>query len=88
MSGNETVVRIIRLVILVAVAIGVFFAVALGVAFLGHEFLVLTVGEDGIPAIDDTPLMFGLVAAAYLAGGVAGIAVLTLGWIRFIRRRA
>jgi hypothetical protein len=60
----------IRLVALLAAAIGVGTCVALAVALLGHELLVFRFGEDGIAAIDDTPLMFVLVAGAYLAGGL------------------
>jgi hypothetical protein len=60
----------------------------MGAALMAHEFLVLKVGEAGIPAVDGTPLMFGLVAGAYLAGAISGLAVLAYGWTRFIRRRA
>ena len=71
---------------LLAVAILVGSTVAMAVALLGHEFLVFKVGEEGIPAIDDTPLMFAVVAVCYLAGALSGLAVLVLGWTRFVRR--
>ena len=35
--------------------------------------------------IDDTPPMFAAVALAYLAGIVAGLVVLVVGWRRFVR---
>ena len=79
--------RWVPILALVAVAVAVAFAVTMGASLLGHEFLVLTVGEAGIPAIDDTPLMFAVVAVAYLAGGLAGLAVIAFGWTRFLRRR-
>lgn len=88
MTNSDTLVRTIGFVLFVAVAIGVGIAVTMGGALLGHEFLVLNVGEEGIAAIDDTPLMFAVVAGAYLAGAISGLAVLAYGWIRFIRRRA
>lgn len=87
MINDNTLAKTIKIVALVAVAIVVGSAVALGAAWLGHQFLVLTVGEEGIPAIDDTPLMLALVAGAYVAGGLSGPAVVTYGWMHFIRRR-
>lgn len=64
MRTSDTVTRMIRILAVVAAAIVVGIAVTMGVALLGHQFLVFKVGEDGIPAIDDTPLMFALVAGA------------------------
>ena len=88
MMGSQVMAsRAIRFMAIVAVAVGVGIGVAIGFAALGHQLLVATVGVEGIPAIDDTPLMFGLVAAAYLAGGISGLAALVFGWSRFIRRR-
>lgn len=87
MNNVNTLAKTIKSVVLVAVAIVVGGAVAMGAALLGHQFLVLAVGEEGIPAIDDTPLMFALVTGAYVAGGVSGVAVVAYGWMRFIRRR-
>jgi hypothetical protein len=78
----------IRNLALIAVAILAGAAVAMATAVPGHEFLVLTVGEGGIPAIDDTPLMFALVAGAYLAGGISGMTVLVFGWARYVRSRS
>ena len=79
--------RAIRIIAIVAVAIVIGGTVALGAALLGHELLVLKVGEEGIPAIDDTPLMFALVAGSYLAGGLSGLAVIVFGRRRFFGRR-
>jgi len=87
MRTSDMLTRAIRILAIVAVAVVVGGAVTMGAALLGHEFLVLKVGEEGIPAIDDTPLMFALVAGAYLAGGLSGLAVLVFGWRRFFRRR-
>ncbi len=86
-SSQVTGSRAIRFVALVAVAAGVGMAASVGVALLGHQLLVLTVGPEGIPAIDDTPLMLVLVGVAYLAGAISGLAVLAFGWARFIRRK-
>lgn len=86
MMTRETLVRAVRLVILIAVACGVGIAVTMAAALLAHQILVLWVGEAGIPAIDDTPLMFALAAGVYLAGGISGLAALAYGWVRFIRR--
>lgn len=86
MRTNDSRARTIRILALVAVAIVAGIAVTMGAALLGHEYLVLKVGEEGIPALDDTPLMFALVAGAYLAGGISGLAVLAYGWMRLLRR--
>jgi hypothetical protein len=56
-------------------------------ALLGHEVLAAVYGDEGIAAIDDTLPMFVAVGSAYLAGIVAGLAVLVIGWRRFFRRR-
>ena len=84
---KDDVRRLGKFVALVAVAVFVGFVVALGGAMLGHEYLVRTVGEEGIPALDDTPLMAALVGAAYLAGGLAGLVILVAGRARLLRRR-
>jgi hypothetical protein len=81
------VIRAVRVASVIGLAIGAGAAVTMGAALMAHEFLVLKVGEQGIPAVDDTPLMFALVAGAYLAGGISGLAVLAYGWMRFLRRR-
>ncbi len=70
-------------VILVVAAV-ISFAVAMGVAMLGHGVLVRAYGED-LQLIDDTPPMFLAAACAYLAGIVAGFLVLLIGWRRFVR---
>lgn len=88
MRTSDTVASMIRIMAFVAAAITVGIVVTMGAALLAHQVLVLKVGEEGIPAIDDTPLMFALVAGAYFAGGISGAAVLVYGWMRFFRRRA
>lgn len=88
MINGDLLLRTSKAVALIAVALTVAGVVVLGAAWLGHQFLVISVGEEGIPAIDDTPLMFALVAGAYLAGGLSGLAVAAKGWMRFLRRRS
>lgn len=88
MIGHKSFAMTIRVVAIVVVAVAVGTAVAFGAAWLGHQFLVITVGEEGIPSIDDTPLMLALVVGAYLSAGIAGLTVAAYGWRRFVRRRA
>lgn len=82
---SRSLLRIVKLgvVLLVAAAIG--FAVAMGVAMVGHVVLVRLYGED-LFLIDDSPPMFIAVACAYLAGIGAGVLALVIGWRRFVRR--
>ena len=87
MTTNRYLISAIKIVAIVSVAIAVAIAVMIGLALLGRQFLLFMVGEEGIPGIDDTPLMLALVGGTYLSGGIAGIGVLLLGWLRFIRRR-
>ena len=77
-------IRAARFAVVLAVAVLVGVAVSVGSALLGHEILVLLYGED-LNVIDDTPPMFAAVALAYLAGIVAGLVVLVVGWRRFVR---
>jgi hypothetical protein len=69
-------------VLAVAVVVGV--AVAFGSALLGHETLVLVYGGD-LSVIDDTLPMVTAVWTSCLAGIVAGLVVLVVGWRRFVR---
>lgn len=85
MTGDWRI-QVAQVVALVVTAVGIGIGVAVGAALLGHELLVLRYGEDGIVAVDDTPVMFVVVAACYLAGVLSGLAVLVAGWLRFIRR--
>lgn len=77
--------RTLRFVVVLAAALVAGVAVAVGAALLGHEVLVAIYGEDLAP-IDDTLPMLLAVGISYLAGGVAGLVVVVLGWRRFIRR--
>ena len=70
----------------IVIAIGVGLAVAVAAALFGHEVLVAIYGEEGIAAIDDTMPMLVAVSSAYLAGFVAGLAVIVMGWRRVVRR--
>jgi hypothetical protein len=73
-----------KMLALTAIAVGVGVAITIGSAVLGHAFLVMTVGEEGIPAIDDTPLMRALVASSYLAGVASVVLVLAAGLRRSV----
>ena len=75
-----------KFAVLVAVALMVGIAVAVACALLGHQILVLTVGEANIAAIDESLPMYFLVACTYLAAIVAGLLVFVAGWRRFLRR--
>ncbi len=65
---------------------GIGFVAALGVAALGHEILAATFGEEGIRAVDDTPLMFTFVAASYGTWLLVAVVGVVVGWRRFVRR--
>jgi hypothetical protein len=77
-------VRAVRFAAVLGVAVLTGLAVTIAAAFLGHEVLVRIYGEDLAP-IDDTLPMIVAVWTAYLAGAVAGMAVLVQGWRRFVR---
>ena len=80
--------RLLRIGVLGAIAIGVGFGAAMGVAALGHEILAASLGQEGIVAIDDSPLMFTFVAASYATWLIVGLLVFVLGWRRFGRSRS
>lgn len=88
MNDHHMLPRAIKVIGLLTCAVVIAIATTFAAAWLGHQVLVVTVGEEGIPAIDDTPLMFALVSGAYIAGGIAGLAVAAYGWLRFFSRRA
>ena len=81
---SKHLVRAAKLVVVLAAAVVIGVAVAIGSALLGHEVLVLIYGEDLSP-IDDTLPMIATVTLDYLAGIVAGLVVLVVGWRRFVR---
>lgn len=76
-------VAVVAVVLAAAIVVGT--AVAMAVALLGHEVLVLRYGED-LNVIDDTLPMHLAVGTAYLAGAGSGLAVLVLGWRHLVRR--
>ena len=78
-------VQVGKLAIVLAAAVVVAVAIAVACALIGHQVLVGIYGENLAP-IDDTLPMILAVWASYLAGGLAGIAVATIGWRRFVRR--
>lgn len=82
---SSPLARAAKFVVVLAVAVLAGLAVALGWALVGHEVLVFVYGQD-LNRIDDTPPMFVAVASAYLAGIVAGLVALVVGWRRFVRR--
>lgn len=69
-------------VLAIAVLVGV--AAAMGSALLGHEVLVQIYGED-LSVIDDTLPMITAVWGSYLVGVLAGLLVLVVGWRQFVR---
>ena len=77
-------VRITTFAVVLAVAVLVGVAVSVASALLGHEILVLIYGED-LSVIDGTLPIFAAVALSYLAGIVAGLAALVVGWRRLVR---
>lgn len=81
---SRSLLPIAKLGVVLVVAIVLGFAVAIGVALIGHEVLVRVYGED-LSLIDDTPPMFLAVASSYLAGLVSGVLVVLIGWRRFVR---
>ena len=74
-----------KIALLVGLAAAAAVVVTLGLATLAHEVLTRTIGQEAIQASDAGGVAF--IVAAYLAGGIAAIAVFVLGWNRFIRRR-
>lgn len=73
--------------IVLAIAVSAGLLVAVVVAMLLHQVLVLTIGEEGIPYIDGTLTMTALMFADYTIATVAGCAVFAFGWSRFVRPR-
>lgn len=73
-----------RFAVVLAVAVVIGVAVTIGSALLGHEILVRLYGED-LSVIDDTLPMITTVWGSYLAGIVAGLVILVVGWRRFVR---
>ena len=78
---------LLRIAVIGALAIALGFTAAIGVAALGHEILAASLGQEGIVAIDDSPLMFTFVAASYATWVIVAIVVFVLGWRRFGRSR-
>jgi hypothetical protein len=87
MDGRHRLARPVALLVLLAIAVAAGFLVLFVAAQLIHQALVLTVGEEGIPDVDGTFVMTGLLLVTYAIAIVAGLAVFALGWIRVIRRR-
>lgn len=70
-------------VVVLAIAWFVGFAVAVAWAVVGHVILIFLYGDD-LTSIDDTLPMFVAVGAAYLAGIVAGLIAVVVGWRRLV----
>lgn len=81
---TEHLIRAAKFAVVLALAVLVGVAVAVASALLGHEILVLVYGDD-LSVIDDTLPMITAVWTSYLAGIVAGLVVLVVGWRRFVR---
>jgi hypothetical protein len=75
-----------KFVLLAGIAVLVGVAATFACALVGHQVLVLLYGDD-LSVIDDTLPMIAAVWTSYLVGVVVGIAVLVLGWRRFVRGR-
>jgi hypothetical protein len=82
---SQPLVRAMKFVGVLAVAIAVGVAVTIGCAWLSHNVLVLAYGEDLAP-IDDTLPMVVALWTAYLAGILTGLAVVVLGSRRLVLR--
>jgi hypothetical protein len=85
MNGRNALVRGAAFVMLLAVAASAGLVVSVVGALVIHQGLLLTVGEEGIPAIDGSVVMVGLLLADYVIAIVAGFLVFALGWIRVTR---
>jgi hypothetical protein len=87
MKSRRAVARVVAVILAVPVAIAVGIGATLLAAVLGHQALLITIGEEAIPAFDNTIAMRILVLGAYVAGCVAGIGVLIGSWVVVIRPR-
>lgn len=81
---KKHLIRAAKFAVVLGVAVLTGVAVAFASALLGHEILVLLYGDD-LSVIDDTLPMIAAVWTSYLAGIVAGLVVLVVGWGRFVR---
>jgi hypothetical protein len=79
-------VQVGKMAIVLAVAALVSVAVAFACALISHEVLVAIYGEDLSP-IDDTLPMILATWTSYFASGLSAVAVVALGWRRFVWRR-
>jgi hypothetical protein len=79
------VIRVGRLLIVLAAAALVGVAIVFASALVGHELLVRTYGEN-LAYIDDTLPMILAVWTSYLVGGLSAVIVVALGWRRFLQR--
>lgn len=87
MSGRIALARGVVFVVLLVVAASVGLLVAVVGALVIHQGLVLTVGEEGIPALEGSLVWVGLLLADYVIGIVAASALFAFGWIRVTRRK-
>jgi cation transporter-like permease len=86
-DGRRKLPRPVGFLVLLVIAAAAGLLAAFVAAQLIHQVLVLTVGEEGIPDIDGTFIMTGLLLATYAIAIVVGLAIFAFGWIRFIRPR-
>jgi hypothetical protein len=75
-----------KLIIVLGAAALVGVAVAFACALIGNRVLTAIYGENLAP-IDDTLPMILAVWTSYLVAVLSAIAVVVVGWRRFIRRR-
>jgi hypothetical protein len=79
-------VQVVKLIIVLVAAALVGVMVAFACAFIGNRVLTAIYGADLAP-IDDTLPMILAVWTSYLVAVLSAIAVVVVGWRRFVRRR-
>ena len=80
-------IRAFRVAVVLGIAWFIGLAVAVAWATVGHKILVLRYGDD-LNSIDGTLPMLAAVWAAYLAGIVAGLVALVVGWRHLVTGRS
>jgi len=84
-GGRALVAFVAAMLVLVVAALAAGVVATTVSALVGHQLLVVALGEEGIPAFDDTIGMRILVVALYAIGVVVALALFAFGG-RFIWR--
>ena len=87
MTGRPLLIRGAALAVWLMVSMLVGLLVGVLGALVIHQGLLLTVGQEGILAIDGSLVMTGLLLADCAGAIVASVAFFTLGLIGVIRKR-